>query len=83
MPGGTSASDGQQPGPMPATAPSVCWTAAIGNPVLGAAVGASGDLVLSSTDTGAVVALGPDGAERWRYQAGEAPREVRASGDDT
>ncbi len=63
---------------MPATAPGVCWTGAIGNTLNGSAIAATGDTVLAPSDTGALLAFGPDGTQRWSHQAGDAALAVRS-----
>jgi outer membrane protein assembly factor BamB len=77
VPGGDSGNGAAQPGPLPSTAPVLCWTGAIGNPISGTAFGAVGDTAISSTDAGEFVAFGHDGTERWRYRAGDSQRAAR------
>ncbi|MCY7417428.1 MAG: hypothetical protein LH650_02840, partial [Chloroflexi bacterium] len=64
IPGGDAANGALQPGPMPAMAPGVCWTGVIGNTLYGSAIAATGDTVLAPSDTGALLAFGPDGTQR-------------------
>lgn len=78
VPGGDAANGAPQPGPMPAVAPGMCWTGAIGNTLNGSAIAATGDTVLAPADTGALLAFGPDGTQRWSYQAGDSALAVRS-----
>jgi len=78
VPGGDAASGARQPGPMPASAPGVCWTGAIGNTLNGSAIAATDDTVLAPSDAGALLAFGPDGTQRWSYQAGDSALAVRS-----
>ena len=75
--GGNTAASGTQPGPAPAVAPVHCWTGASGDAVLGAQAVATGDLIITLSDMGEVVAFPSDGSEAFRVPVAAAGDESR------
>ena len=64
--GGDSALTGLQPGPAPAAGSIHCWTGSTGDATLDAQVVATGDLVITLSAAGEVVAFPSDGTEAFR-----------------
>lgn len=64
--GGDMALAAPQPGPAPAATPVVCWRGASGDAILGARVVVVGELAITLSSDGELVAFPPDGDEVFR-----------------